>query len=361
MTFVINGEIVSRDKLNEYNQSINTLVSKLKFINYSTEYIVVSFRDGAMAILPPQTQLHTFDAIIIGHSKSAGLGNINVIDGNEDKITNLLRTQLALENGRRFYWEEEIKLDLLRNSTEGVYVKSSDVILTLADKLKHMDHHPFSSQATYNRYMNMGDGFNPKTDINISIFFIDNVKTISRVYAILNNSVTVITAKKSNTQSNGIYVCGLTQLDTSVSNSERKVEQFTIEEVLSGKCPIRMFETLVEARDYLTNKKSEKIIEDVLERDHQKHLMNIKRELETLKHDNLLLQAKQQEEKQLNEEQRLKREREILDKQNEHDIKLQQAKEEAAINSAKLKLYGDIGKAVVATATTMLALYKIFK
>lgn len=357
---IVVGDIVEDGKRLGQEIGNNGLISKLKILNFSTEHIAISFRDGTVTVIPPELSHQYSDCILIVHHKTNHKSPIQMIQGDEDELTGLLRTRLARSKSTELYWEEIIPINVINNSRNGVYCRASDVMVTLTDRFDFMASHPFSVQATHNLYLNAEEEFNPMYDVSLSIKLICNKGIQRRVYAVLNNRVVVINPKKSNTLEDGIYIAGLTQLDSVDCNTVRRHERFDVSEALAGKAPILFFETHVEALDWAAEKKNINALEQRTAREHDLIMADAKRQKEILENDNMKLKLEAARQKQIDDELASKREREFLEYKLKAENDLQIIKDKAALDAAKIKSYGDIAKAVVVTATLGLTLYKLF-
>lgn len=355
---IIYGEVCDTEKLLAKNVDHNGLCVGNRFVNFSSENITVLFRDGTFSHIPPKLNPPYFDALVICHNKSNNLSPINIIDGDEDNFTKHIRIQLARANNRDLYWEEIIKIDVIRDTRKGVYLKSCDVNVALTSRLSYVDYHPFSLQHTINKYIKSED-FDPMYDIGVQVRLINNDTKTHILYVIFNNKISCIKGKPSNIQKDGVYITGLVELETTTANSIRKDVWYSLDDVLEGKCPIRMFEHLAEAKNYLNESKNNIILEKNLERDHELLLAREKRSRETIELEVSKLKAELLKEKTILEEKERIAEKEINALKQEAERKIQQEKDRAAIRSANIKMYTDLIKVVGVLATVGFGIYKL--
>jgi hypothetical protein len=336
------------------NNHYNGLVVEHKFVNLTSEYIVICFRDGTRSILSPQSNGPYLDNLIIGHKKSNLSSPITIVEGEECERTNFIRSKLVQTKGMGFYFDESFNINTLRNSRSGVYASSADVIITLVDNIHRLPDHPFSRQRVHNLYLNLVDNFNPETDVSIGIRIIDNEGTPCRVYVIFQDTIMTLSSKKSNTEQTGVYVSGLSSLNTDSSNNLRIDKRYDLADVLADKTPIRLFRTLIEAREVIDN-----LSDITVSREHELFLAEIKREKEKIEQENTLLKIQQLKEKVIYEEKDSIRENHLLQQRQLHENQLAEYKAKLARQVAKHKEFTETLKTVGLGITFALTLYKV--
>jgi len=354
-------KILVGDKCAVSNNYANSLSTKLKIVNLSSHHLVVYFRDGCIAELPPLEGGPYPDTVIIGHAKQNSLGRINAIAGMECEKTNTIRVELAKNRNKHLYYEEVIDVNSIMNSRNGIYVTTADIIIIMADRVQNIPFHPFCTQSIHNLYLIATEGFDSTTDINVGIRLINNDGLQSRVYIIFHDRLMVLWPKRSTTLKDGLYITGLTHLHTEVSNGIRKDEYFTIEEALDGKCPVKVYSNIVAARDALNASRVEEAKEVILSREHETTIINMKRQKEILENENVLLKAQQVKEKELAAESAAKREAEITAEKHRIEKELLMLKEEAALKALEQKKWTEAAKLVGTVCAVGLTIYKILK
>ena len=346
-TKVITGEIIEP----KYEITFETtekgsamLACADKLINASSTPLVIKFRDGAIAVLPVnRNNKRAYESLIIQHDKKhwGEHANLQAVDGFECEQTDTIRKQLANTRAEHFHWQEKILIDQIKEHRNGVYVKSIDAMVTIEDYLPFFNGHPYSVQDTHTGYLNHIDGFSSETDVNVTLRFIDNDHRYTTLYAVINEEVMVLNPKQSQVLENGIYVAGLNQLDTINSNGIRKDVKYSVNDITTGNCPIKMFFTPQEARLHISEKSNRVSLDKEAEREHEFQVSKLKREKEIIALENEQLKQTNLQEKALNDKTDDERQRELLAVKNSYEEHLRASKlEEARIatEAARIKL-----------------------
>lgn len=339
----------------------HSLSNKNKFVNFSIDNIAVCFRDGTIGIVPPIKNETYQNKFVISFHKSNNIGNIIMIDGDEDARTNALRLELAKNQGKDFYYEEVIDAHVIKNARKGIYVPSADVLLIISDRLTYRDHHPFCQQFVRNNYLNLGDEFNPDNDIDINIRIINNEGTMPNAYLIMADMIMLIKPKKSNTLKNGVYIAGLTSVETTNSNSIRRDEWYSVDDVFDGKAPIKLYPTLSDARDALILEKEYEALDKLMSREHESRVANLKHDREQMELEIAMLKSKQAMEKQKWDERELELNREINKEKLEAEARMNKMKEDAIKSSNRHKSGQEVLKTFCIVLTTVITVVKLFK
>lgn len=275
------------------NGYANSLIAQIKFVNFTTETLIIHFRDSSFAVLTPELENNKIkiNALCIGHSKRNVRDGLSTFPGDECEVNNCIREQLQFNANKSFYWEELITLETLKKYRVGVYLPIADVVVSLGNNLESMAYHPFSRQYIHTMYLNLLENFNSSHDFSFSLRFVDNEGLVNRLYAVFNNKVIVLTGRKSNVMKTGIYISGLTSIINEYCNEVRTDSYHTLTEALSEQAPIRVFRTIGEARKSIESDKELKIENEKLIREHEIYINNVRLEKEKLEHESLLLKS----------------------------------------------------------------------
>lgn len=301
------------------------------FLNFTAEYLVVCFRDGTYAILPPMFESIDYGSLLVGHSKRGFGVQLKIEDGDESELNKLLSMQLK-KNDNNTFWEESVSLDIIKNSRLGVYLSNSDGLVILFSYIDKLPLHPFCRQHVHNKYLNTLDDFNPKHDIGITIRLICNSGITSTHYVVLNNRILVVNPKKSNTLQDGVYIGGLSTLYSDNSNNIRRDEYYSYEEINSEGFPLPIFPRLSQAREYISQTKN---IDQRIE--HEKFLTEIKLEKERIEASHTLKKAELVQQRLELEERERKSQLEMQNMKAQAEQELLRLKEESAIKSGENK------------------------
>lgn len=301
------------------------------FLNFTAEYLVICFRDGTYAILPPMFESIDYGSLLIGHSKRGFGVELKIGEGDESELNKLLSDQLKQTNNNTF-WEESISLDVIKKSRLGVYLSNSDGLVILFSYIDKLPSHPFCRQHVHNKYLNTLDDFNPKNDIGITIRLICNSGVTSAHYVVLNNRILVANPKKSNTLQDGIYIGGLSPLYSETSNNIRRDDYYSYEEINSEGFPIPIFPRLSQAKEYISQMKN---IDQQIE--HEKFLTEIKLEKERIEASHTLKKAELVQQRLELEERERQAQIEMQSMKAQAEQELLRLKEEAAIKTGENK------------------------
>lgn len=307
------------------------------YINYSQHYIAVCFRDGCYSILSPSTVPPFEDILLVTHSKSNYKDGINAVAGVEDTNLNQIKINLLRNNNRFVDWKENIDLTHVLNSRKGVYVSNLDIYLCDANRLTEDNFHPYCFQHDINKDLNPKNEFDPLNEISLHLKIVDNAKPGVDYYSILNDGIIHLRSVSSMIKKNGFYVTGSPTLHTSTSNSIRTTEITSLENALNGKARFKLFKTISEAQKFLNENISISNANEIELAAHKERIVKMKIEVETLQHQNDLLASKRtQDELELK---RISAEYERLEQENKraYELRIQELKEQAAINTHALK------------------------
>ena len=352
---IINGNRYTNQDCQLKERYNTSLIVASKFVNLSSKYLVITFRDGTYTVLPPDPAGPYSDSLVIGHSKSNNLSKISVIDTMECETIEMIRGQLMSNNSAYFYWEEMIDVKLLKDNRGGIYVPHADIVVCLYELVATMSLHPFCKQRTHNFYLNRADNFDPQTDICTGVRLIDNENKYLLLYCIFNDRIALLTSKQSNTLESGIYITGLSEIIDSTSNSIRKDIRYDINEALEGKCPIRVYTSILEAQSDLNKIQNGEIAEKILSKDHEKLMAELKRVKEQLEHENNVLKLEQAKEENRFKELEKEKIRELQRIKTDAEQRILEIKEKASMTSSGLKTAGEVFKLLAVG----LAVYKI--
>lgn len=358
---VIWGDILPQDRKLIAENNNCCLTKRTRFVNQSIHTVVITFRDGTYSLLKPAASGHFNDTLVICHNTENYLSPISTIDGYQDEVVKLLRRQLVTNKGDHLYWEEAIDINTIMDSRHGVYVNSADIVIGLADRFEFIDFHPFCPQATHNRYLSLGEDFNPMYDTRVSIRLVDNEEHYARLYGIFHNEVIVLNTKKSTTLQSGLWVAGLPKLDTSRSNAVRKDERFNIPDCLAGITPIKLYVTLVQAKEALYQIRNGDLVDKLEERNHEMVIAKIKREKELLEQENNLMRLKYAQEKTMTDEIEARRNKEIVEFKLNQELELEKLKKESLKHSEKYKTLTEALKLTGVALTVGFTIYKLMK
>ena len=357
---VIEGECVTDNYYikNGYN---NGMVTETKFINFSSEYIAICFRDGTYTILTPIA--HNFiglDTLVIGHSKRNGLDKIYVIEGDEHKLNSIIRDELNKSKGSNVYWEETIPAKTITAHRNGLYLVNSDVTAISASQFTHLQYHPFCKQNVHLMHLNLVDNFDASMDISISIRAIDTLGQYPNdLYVILNNRICYLKVRRdSNLMASGVYISGLPTLINITANDIRRDQHYSFDTLLEGKGPILMFMSLHDARTKLNELRDTK--QNLVDANaHETLILSLKRETEKLHAENLSLKIIGTREKEALLETELKKIKELQDEKALLEKEYLQQKEKLELEKNRYKLQAEGLKITSLCLTVAFTLYKL--
>ena len=357
---LINGDYVTKDYYikNGYH---NSMVSETKFVNFSSEYLAVCFRDGTYTILAPIVSINpNLNSLIIGHTKSNTLNQIMVIEGDEHRLNRIIREELARNGNNKLYWEESILVATILQHRNGCYISSADIVVIAASRFTHLQYHPFCHQNIHLMHLNLVDKFNASSDIAVSIRAID-VKGLypNNLYIIFNNKICHLKVRReSNTLADGVYITGMPTILTTTSNDIRVDQVHTFESLLEGNGPILLFLSMAEARLKLTELQDIKQL--MVEKNaHEALVLALKRETELLQNETNIFKLDQLRKK----DEHLDRDTERLRILQEEKIQLERAysreKEAYEIEKNKYKLQAEGLKVGGVILTVCFAVFKL--
>lgn len=342
-TKVVVGKMLVGEQCHCRDGYNNTLSADMKYINCSSHKITICFRDGTTSELPRQTREKGpyIESLIIAYTKYNNNGEIHTINGNECMHTNGIRSLLARSSGLSYYWEEVIPISEIINARGGIYVKYADIVAIESENVSNAVNHPFSEQRIHNSYLTPGGVFDAETDINIAIRVVDNNHTISRMYTVINKTIMYLKPKKSFTETDGVYITGLSGLATATSNAIRNDVRYTFDDAIKGNTPIPIFKSLDEAKEYLRVSSSQnrdgELAEKAINREHELTILKLKQQIEQLSSETNLDKAKINKDKLTEnvELERIKQESEILNLK--HELEIMREQHNLALEGLQLK------------------------
>lgn len=340
--------------------------AKQSYYNLTQENLIISFRDGSYMIVEPDGDHQADGAFYIAHERTSR-NTIKVIDSLDNPLSELIRSRINEKSqlrDREFYFEESISIKEIKNAPYGVYLRISDICVTLESQFNIAKAHPFCSQRSEYLTLNQLDDFNSATDISVGLRLINNNGIKQTKYCVFQNRVLVLKSKMSMTSEPGFYITGLIDSESDGVNSVRKDVFYPLEKAMTDDCPVRLFDSSEEASSHLMFLSSED--------------KKLELEITRTKKDSLLLaaenQLKDQENKlreyqckqedferdrleRIEEVRRLQMEQTLSKARYDHEIAMATMKEQYAIESMKSKNQGEaiklVGIAVAATATIM--------
>jgi hypothetical protein len=307
------------------------------YVNFSSYYLAVCFRDGTYTILSPNANGVSADLLVIEHNKTNHVDGILTIDGDEDPILNHIRDGLSKSNGKYVTWEERVNIDCIIKARGGVYISNLDVYVGIATQMESIHFHPYSYQHALNSMLNHGEDFDTASQISIRLQIIDNQKPGVDYYTILNSNIVHLKSERSLIKGNGFYISGMPELQSAQANKLRCVQIVSLEKALSKESLFTLFTTLAEAtvavNENITRTSQNKL--DTTQ--HEKVILEIKREVEILQQENQLLNTKRVQKETELKDYKVEQEKLQQDIKFNYDLRLQQLKEEATVKSSEAK------------------------
>lgn len=327
--------------------STSRFISEVAVVNYSNTSVYLSTRDGLVTELPSEPEDAYRGIVVISlYTQNLG-GDLLPTQGDECKINNYNRQNLAVR-GDRVYKEIHIEIEEIKSARTGVYCHLPDIVLTTDERNALASNHPNNVQKLINDTLTPTGKFNPKTDVSVGFRLVDNSGGIGSKYIILNEKVFVLHGVRQEALEDGLLISGYTTMDTGSSNSKRGLDHYTMDQISEGECPFILYDNLASANDVLNNSDTrlKEIMENQTQRDHDKDL----REKERLREITEL--------KRTNKEAELKHQRELEMLDSQIETSREKASISATTNSQKgvvetLKLVGVTAAAV----GTIYALY----
>jgi hypothetical protein len=307
------------------------------YVNFSKHYLAVCFRDGCYTILSPNANSVSADLLVIEHNKTNFTDGILTVDGDEDPILNHIKENLTKSNGKHVTWEERVDITDIVKARGGVYISNLDVYVGIATQMESIHFHPYSYQHTLNSMLNHGEDFDTASQISIRLQIIDNQKPGVDYYTVLNNNIVHLKSERSMIKGNGFYISGMPEIQSAHANKLRCVQIVSLEKAFSKEASFTLFTTLAEA----TVAVNENIVHSSQNKldtaQHEKTILEIKREVELLQQENQLLNTKRVQKETELKEYKVEQEKVQQDIKFNYDLRLQQLKEEATIKSGEAK------------------------
>ena len=352
-----------QSKINEAKKTKNNLSGlnlSSTFINFSSHYVVVCFRDGTYSILSPSTNAPFLDILMVGKSISNYTDGIKTIVGDEDDTLKHIKRGLSINRGTDVSWEESINLTTMLESRSGFYVTNLDIYIGIVDKIDDTLFHPFCFQHNINHNLDCVVEFDPKTQVNINLQIIDSIHPGVDYYTIINNSIVHLRSESSIIKKAGFYISGLPELENNKSNKARRIDIFSLEQSLEGKAKFKLFRSIAEANTLLNENNTNAHLSKLEITKHETIVQGIKKEVELLQQDNYLLQSKRAKDENEHKDYRIEYEKLVQETKQAYELKMASLKEEAAIKSNHAKSTGEYMKVLAGVITFGVLILKVF-
>lgn len=338
----------------------------LRYYNLTHENLVISFRDGSYMTLEPDKH-HEADGNFYVALDKVSPSDIKVLDNLDNPLSELIRKRInekSILHRREFYFEESVSLKEIKNAPYGIYLRQSDVCISLEPNFNITKSHPFCIQRTEYFMLNHFDNFKPDSDIGICLRLVDNSGIKQTKYCIFHNKILRLRSSMSPTLEPGLYISGLINPDAEGINAVPRNTFYTIEKAMTDECPFRLFNTTEEANSHLMflnsmDKVTELQTAQVLR---DKSLIEAQNKLQDQENKLREFQYKQADFEQvrlnhIEEIKKLKAEQEMAKLKFDQELAMAELKERYAVESIQNKNKGEtiklIGITVAATASIM--------